>query len=340
MRWAVILAGGSGSRFWPLSTPLAPKQLLPLAGPQSTAEATIDRLTGLVDRDRILLVTGRHLAGPLQDRLGLPPDNVLVEPAPKSTGPALAWATHEARRRDPDAAVLSLHADWHIPDPAGFRRDASRALDLAERGPWLVTVGVVPSRPDAGFGYLVPGPEVDGGFRVAEFKEKPSAELASRLIAAGAVWNSGLFAWRAETLLTQVAAVCPEMASALPHLDRGRVTDFFDGCREVSIDVGVLERSAAVAMVRGAFAWDDVGTWEALSRVRPNDAAGNVLVGDVTALDSANVVAWTDHTPVVLAGVRDLVVVAANGRILVLDRARAAALKSVLDRLPPRIREI
>ncbi len=263
-----------------------------------------------------------------------------MEQAPKSTAPALPWAPHDARRRDADASVLSLHADWHVPDPAEFRRDAARALDLAERAPWLVTVGVVPSRPDPGFGYLVPGPAIEGGFRVGAFKEKPSTDLAARLIAEGAVWNSGLFAWRADTLLAEVAAVCPEMATALPHLDHGRVTDFFDGCRDISIDVGVLERSGVVAMVRGTFGWDDIGTWEALSRVRPTDPAGNVLVGDVVAVDSADVVAWSDGTPIVLAGVRDLVVVSANGRILVLDRARAAALKSVLDRLPPRIREI
>jgi len=340
MRWAVILAGGSGSRFWPLSTPRAPKQLLPLTGDRTTAEATLDRLNGLVDRDRILLVTGAHLAGPLQDRLALPAANVLVEPAPKSTGPALVWASHEARRRDPDATVLSLHADWHLPDPAAFAAAAGRALELAESDSVLVTVGVIPTRAETGYGYIVIGEPFGKGFRVAAFKEKPTATAAADLIAKGALWNSGLFAWRASALLRETQEVCPEIASGLPALDRGSVSGFFDACQEISIDVGILERSRTVATLRGAFPWDDVGTWEALSRIRPRDAAGNVLVGSVSAVDASNVIGWSERIPIVVAGVSDVVVVEANGRILVLDRSRAADLKKVLERLPREVREI
>src|ERR1044072_2170840 len=133
MRWAVILAGGAGTRFWPLSTPERPKQLLPLAGATSTAEETIDRLTGLVPRERILVVTGSQLAGPLEQRLKLPASNLLVEPRAASTAPALIWATIEAQRRDPDAEVLSLHADWSVGDPAGVRQAADLALRTARR---------------------------------------------------------------------------------------------------------------------------------------------------------------------------------------------------------------
>ncbi|MFN0177240.1 MAG: mannose-1-phosphate guanylyltransferase [Gemmatimonadales bacterium] len=340
MRWAVILAGGSGTRFWPLSTPARPKQLLPLCGPGSTAEAAVERLSGLIERDRILLVTGRQLAAPLQARLGLPPANVLIEPAPKSTGPALAWATHEAVRRDPDATVLSLHADWHIPDVPAFVRVAREALDAAEEGRLLVTVGVVPTRPEAGYGYLVPGDAVGRARRVDRFKEKPSPAAAATLIAAGALWNSGLFAWRGRSLLAEIAAHTPEISGALPHLDRGAIDGFFDACREISIDVGVLERSAQVGVVRGDFTWDDIGNWEALARVRPSDDRGNVLVGPVTAFRATGCIAWSERTPVVLAGVSNLVVVEANGRILVLDRSLAADVKTVLDALPRDVREI
>ena len=162
MRWAVLLAGGSGTRFWPLSTPRNPKQLLPLSGAASSAEESVERLDGLIPRERILVVTGQTIAKRLQESLHLPGENILVEPAPASTAPALIWATWEAQQRDPDAEVLSLHADWAVADPAGFRRTADLALNTARAHDRLVTVGIVPSRPDTGFGYIVPGSPLDG----------------------------------------------------------------------------------------------------------------------------------------------------------------------------------
>ncbi len=340
MQWAVILAGGSGTRFWPLSSPGRPKQLLPLAGTRSTAEAAYERLAGLMPPERILLVTGAALAGPLLSKLQMPAENVLVEPEAKSTGPALAWGSWVARSRDPDAVVLSTHADWHVPDPAAFVRTARIALSVAEESPRLVTVGVVPTRPETGYGYIIPGPPVGSGFVVAEFKEKPTVEGAAVLIERGALWNSGLFAWRADTLLTEIERHTPEIAGALPALARADVSSFFHHCQSVSIDVGVLERSAAVVVVPGAFEWDDIGTWEALARIRPLDQNGNVLAGNVTAVDTQGSIGWSETMPIVLAGVENVVVVEANGRILVMDRRHAAGLKQVLDQLPPSVREI
>ncbi len=340
MRWAVILAGGSGTRFWPLSTPSRPKQVLPLTGPRSPAEQTVARLAGLVPAERILLVTGSALAGPLQEQLRLPEANVLVEPAPRSTGPALAWATVEALRRDPDATILSLHADWHVPDPGAFARVADQALAAAEHHPLLITVGVVPTRAETGYGYIVPGPTLDGGpaRRVVRFAEKPGLDEARTLIAQGALWNSGLFAWRADTLLEEIRSHTPEIHGALDALAARGPDAFFDRVADVSIDVGVLERSARVAVIPGSFDWDDIGTWDALARVRPRDASGNVLVGPVVAVNARDNVVWSEGVPIVVSGVTGLVVVQANGRILVLDRRAAADLKQVLEQLPPDVR--
>lgn len=341
MDWAVILAGGSGTRFWPLSSPTRPKQLLPLAGPRSTIEDTLQRLAGFVPPERTLVVTGPVVAPLLVDRLGLDPANVLVEPRPASTGPALIWASWEAMRRDPDAAILSLHADWAVADPAGFVRTAREALAAARRHDRLVTVGVVPSRPETGYGYIVPGgPLDDDARRVARFTEKPDAKTALDLMAGGALWNTGLFAWTARRLLAEVAANTPEISRALPLLQAGDVVAFFGTVTAVSIDVGLLERSQAVAVLPGHFDWDDVGTWDALARVRARDAAGNVAVGSAVLLESSDCIVWSDTLPIVLDGVRDLVVVEANGRILVMNRSRAADLKRTLDALPPDIREL
>ncbi len=341
MRWAVLLAGGSGTRFWPLSTPRTPKQLLPLSGAASTAEESVERLTGLIPRERILVVAGDALAARLRALLKLPADNVLVEPRPASTAPALIWATWEARRRDPDAEVLSLHADWVVGDAAAFRRTADAALVTARTHDRLVTVGVVPSRPETGYGYIVPGAPLDGAARtVARFSEKPDAATALDLMAAGALWNSGLFAWTADRLLAEVEHRTPEVARAIPRLEQGDVPGFFDAVTPISIDVGLLERSDAVAVVSGSFAWDDVGTWQALARVRPKDPGGNVLVGRGVLDEAHDCVVWSESDAIVLWGVKDLVVVQANGRVLIMPTERAARMKELLDALPPDIRDV
>jgi mannose-1-phosphate guanylyltransferase len=341
MDWAVILAGGSGSRFWPLSSPTKPKHLLPLAGSGTTAGDTLERLRGFIPLERILVVTNPQLAPLLMERLSLDPANVLVEPRAASTGPALVWATSEVLRRDPHGAVLALHADWAIGDAAGFTRTAATALSVAREHDRLVTVGIVPSRPETGYGYIVPGtPLGDSARSVARFAEKPDAGTALTLMAEGALWNSGLFAWTAQRLLAEVRSHAPEIAPQLERLDRGDLAGFFSSVTAVSIDVAVLERSRAVAVVPGNFDWDDIGTWEALARVRPRDQQGNVVVGPVTMFESTECIAWSDGTPVVVSGLHEIIVVAANGRVLLMNRAGAADLKRTLEALPADVRTL
>jgi mannose-1-phosphate guanylyltransferase len=341
MDWTVILAGGSGTRFWPLSSPRRPKQLLPLTGDVPTAVAAARAVEPLVSRNRILVVAGPDLAPKLAAALELPAEQILVEPKAASTAPALAWATATALARDPSATVLSMHADWHLADSEGFRRAAAAALEAARMEDALVTVGVVPTRVEPGYGHIVPGEMIRGGlFRVARFVEKPPRAEAESLTASGALWNSGLFAWTARRFLDELRLHAPEVSGPMIRLAEGKVAAFFDEVAPVAIDVALFERSERVVTLRGDFPWDDVGNWEALARVRPADAEGNVLRGPVTAVDASRSIAWSDGTPVVLAGVKDLVVVVANGRILVLDRSRAGDLKKVLEAVPPEIREL
>ncbi len=341
MDWAVIIAGGSGSRFWPLSSPSRPKQLLPLAGTRTTAQETLDRLQGLIPVSRTLVVTNPQLAPMMVEHLGLDPANVLVEPRSASTGPALVWATAEALRRDPSAAILALHSDWAVGDQASFARTAEIALFAARNHDRLVTVGIVPSRPETGYGYIIPGDPLDEVARtVQRFTEKPNAATALDLMAQGALWNSGLFAWTARRLLSEVGTHTPEIAPHLIFLAEGNVPAFFEAVTSITIDVGVLERSQAVAVVPGNFDWDDIGTWEALARVRPRDENGNVVVGPVTMFESHDCIAWSDGEPIVVSGMREAIVVAANGRVMVLARSAAADLKRTLKALTPEVRDL
>ena len=337
MRWAVVLAGGIGSRFWPISTAERPKQLLALAGERPLVVDSVERLLPLVPAERVLLVGSRALQDALRRALpNVPAESVLAEPHAASTAPALAWATARARAADPEATVLSVHADWTVGDPDGFRAAAAAALDLAEREDVLVTVGARATRPEVGYGYIVPGERIGAGpaRRIARFVEKPREAEAARLIADGALWNTGMFAWTAARFRAECERHAPELAGALPALDRGDAAAFYGAVRPVSVDVGLYERTARGAVLAGDFGWDDVGSWAALPRVRATDAAGNVAVGRVYPVDATNCVIWSEEGATVVDGVADLVVVRARGVTLVTTRERAPHLKDLLARLP------
>ncbi|MEN9818456.1 MAG: putative mannose-phosphate guanylyltransferase, partial [Gemmatimonadota bacterium] len=270
--WMVVLAGGVGSRFWPLSTPARPKQLLPLVSDAPMLADTLARLAPLAPPARTLVLTNAEVRDAVLALCPqLPAANVIAEPAPAGTCAALTWAAHVvAARGGREAPMVCVHADWAIADVDGFRRTLATAAAAAVARQALVTVGIVPSRPDPGFGYIQPGAEVAPGvWTVARFVEKPDRPRAAQMVADGFLWNSGIFAWRAGDLLDEVAALTPEVAPALAAAGDD-LAAFFAGVRTpVAIDVGVMERSARVLVLRGDFGWDDVGTWAALHRVRP-----------------------------------------------------------------------
>jgi len=340
--WCVVLAGGVGSRFWPLSTPDRPKQLLPLVSDTPMLVDTLARLAPLVPASRTLVLTNASLAPAVRAAApAVPAANVIPEPRPAGTAAALAWAAHEIERRDgPDTVMLCVHADWAIGDAAAFRAALARAAGVAAARQALVTVGIVPTRADPGFGYIQPGAVVEGDVRtVARFVEKPDRQRAAEMVAAGYLWNSGIFAWRVGDLLAEIRALTPEVAPALAEHGGDRDL-FFAAVQSVAIDVGVLERSARVLVVPGDFGWDDVGTWGALHRVRRHDAQQNAAFGRVHALQAHDNVVHTEGAPVVLYGVSDLVVVVREGVVLVTTRDQAADLKTLLDSLPTDLREL
>jgi mannose-1-phosphate guanylyltransferase len=341
-RWAVILAGGVGSRFWPVSTPARPKQLLPLASDEPMLVDTLTRLAPLAPPERTLILTNASLTGAIAKLAPqIPAENLIAEPRPAGTAAALAWAAHVIERRaGPEAVMISVHADWSIGDADAFRAALRAAAEGAERHRALVTVGVVPDRPDPGFGYIQPGDALDPGLRrVARFVEKPDRARAAEMVRDGYLWNSGIFVWRVGDFLDEVRALTPEIA---PHLAAAGddLRRFFNAITTgIAVDVGVLERSGRVAVLPGEFGWDDVGTWAALRRVRRRDDTGNATTGRVHTLDARNNVVHADGNGVVLYGVSDLVVVTRDGLTLVTTVDKASDLKTLIESLPPAFRD-
>ncbi len=334
--WAVILAGGSGTRFWPLSTPERPKQLLPLAGDRPLLAQAVRRLDGLVPPSRILILTGPFL---VERVIALVPEvpatQVIAEPRAASTAPALVWGAQWIAKRDPGAQMLSMHADWAVGDEAAFRATAQRALDTAREHDVLVTVGVKPTRAEPGYGYIVPGRSLGhGARRVRRFVEKPTPKRAATLKRNGALWNTGLFAWGIERFLFESTTHARELKAGLPALASGDAAGFFSTVTPVAVDVAVLERTQRLAVVTGTFRWDDIGSWDALFRIRDRDSHGNITVGKVTLGDDVRrCVLWSENEHLAVSGITDLVVVRANGHTLVLPTGRADRLKQLVQRI-------
>lgn len=342
-RWAVVLAGGVGSRFWPVSTAERPKQLLALATDRPLLTDALERIEPLVPPERTLVLTNAGLVSAIAEVAPrIPRENLIAEPRPAGTAAALAWAAHLIQQRDGgDAIMMSVHADWAVKDAEGFRAALTIAADAAERHHALVTVGIVPDRPDPGFGYIQPGEALAHSVsRVARFVEKPDRERAKQMVADGYLWNSGIFVWRVGDFLDEVRTLTPEIA---PHLaEHGAdLPAFFAAVTSgIAVDVGVLERSARVLVLPGDFGWDDVGTWAALRRVREPDASGNAVSGLVHTLDAHGNVVHADGNGVVLYGVRDLVVVTRDGLTLVTTLDKASDLKTLIQSLPAAFRDI
>jgi mannose-1-phosphate guanylyltransferase len=347
--WTVILAGGIGSRFWPASTPSRPKQLLKLGSENPLIRDTIERILPLVPQERLRILTGAHLAEPI---LGALPElgegNLLLEPRAAGTAPVLAWAAAEIERRDPDAVMISLHADHVISPPAAFRDRLALTARLAVEHRRLFTLGAVPDRPETGYGYIRVGsplPPVDSlaavGAEVASFVEKPDVATARGYLEHGGyLWNTGLFVWRVADLLDQLERHTPELAELIPILREGGTEEFFRRVPNLSIDEGLLERSDRVGVVPADFAWDDIGAWDSVFRTHPLDDDGNAVIGEAYAVDARGSVLYADDGPIVAFGVDDLVVVRTAGVTFIARRDRAPDLKTLLAQLPERLRTL
>ncbi|WP_377644178.1 mannose-1-phosphate guanylyltransferase [Oryzobacter terrae] len=342
--WAVVPAGGAGTRLWPLSRAAHPKFLLDLTGSGRTLlQATVDRLEPLTG-DRVVVVTGAVHADAVRDQLpGLRADRVVAEPSPRDSMAAIGLAAAVVEREDPDAVIGSFAADHVIPDAEAFREVIREAVEVARDG-HLVTIGIEPTFPATGFGYIRAGAPLAGAptaLHAVEFVEKPDAARAREYIDSGEFrWNAGMFVVRAATLLDLLARWHPDLAAGLRAIaaNRSRLDEVWPGLTRIAIDHAVAEPAAGaghVVVVPAPFGWDDVGDFASLATLLPGDGAVRVLgnPGDVTTVDAAGVVVAAGGRRVAVVGLDDVVVVDTPDALLVTTRARAQDVKAVVDLL-------
>ena len=346
--WAIIFAGGIGSRFWPLTSPEQPKPLLKLVSDHTLIEDSISRLQPAIPPERVLILTSRDIAPAIRSvTKDLPDANVLVEPQPLGTAAALAWGVQElTSRAGPSAMVCAIHCDLAVDFDEHFRLTLRRAAGIAASEQALVSVGIRATRPETGFGYVQPGAPLDSDTLLAQggahttlaFVEKPSAHEAVARIASGAVWHSGIVVGSAGTFMEELREHTVELGGALVSLAAGDMPGFVDRVRATSLERGLLERSHRLLVILGEFGWDDVGTWASLRRARELDDDGNGASGPAFFVDSAGNVVHAERGTVVLFGVDNLLVVTRDGLTFVTSLERSSDLKPLLDALPGSMR--
>jgi mannose-1-phosphate guanylyltransferase len=351
-RYAVIIAGGSGERFWPVSRQAKPKQMLQLPGSdRSMLQEAIERLQPEFSLDRILISTSDSLRAAILEHCPMiSPANVLAEPVRRNTAGCLVWAAAELARRHPEDEPVSMAvvtADHRIGPTEVFRANIATAMEVAERLEMLVTVGIVPVRPDTAYGYIQAdlGAEmvVDGShraYRVVRFFEKPRFELAQTYVnTPGFFWNSGMFFFSLRTFEAELQRHSPVHASTFRALyetsDDALRAERFAELPDISIDYALMERATSIGVVSAQFDWDDVGSWDSMARFLPSDARGNAVHGPAVVVQSADCLVYnsSQRLTVALAGVYDLLVVATDDAILVCSKDQAQAVRNVVQEL-------
>jgi mannose-1-phosphate guanylyltransferase len=349
--YAVIMAGGVGSRFWPRSREKNPKQLLEIIGKGTMIQNTVNRITDLIPTQNIYVVTNKVQKGKLLKQISkLPEENILVEPIGRNTAPCIGLASLFIRKRDPNAVMVVLPADHVMQNEDEFRRILSLAIEVASESGSLVTVGIKPDRPETGYGYIqVIDENTDsnpyftrGVYRVKTFAEKPNLQTAIQFLKSGDFfWNSGMFIWRVDSILNKIKLLLPELHDQLSKIDETLDTSEYEHTldtiyhmiRGISIDYGVMEKADDVYAIKGDFGWSDVGSWDEVYRISGKDNDGNTVTGKNYLQDTKNSIIYAGDRFVASIGVEDLIVIVSDDAVLVCKRGRSQDVKEVVDYL-------
>ena len=352
--YAVILAGGSGRRFWPLSRDTRPKQLLELFGAETMLEQAISRLEGLVAPEHTLILTNQEQEEAVRRVLGdrIPAANILAEPAKRDTAPAIALGIGWVAARCPDAVMMILPADQLIRDAGAFRECLAGAVEIAARTKSLVTLGIKPTWACPSYGYIERGRRAfisglhhsPAVYEVERFREKPNPDLAEEFLRQGNFsWNAGMFIWSVPAVIAELSQHCPELARFVSEVVRTRdlkatLDGQFGGLPKISIDYALMEKANRVLNVEASFDWDDVGSWISVGKYLPHDEQQNAANAPLSQIEAAgNIVFSTSGKRIALLGVKDLIIVDTGDAILVADKHSADAIKKLVDVVPPEL---
>ncbi|HEX2751167.1 MAG TPA: sugar phosphate nucleotidyltransferase [Verrucomicrobiales bacterium] len=353
--YAVILAGGSGTRFWPLSRDNRPKQLLQLFGEETLLQQALARLDGLVPRQNILILTNREQEEAVRNLLGdaVPAENIVAEPDKRDTAPAIALGIGWVAARSPDATMLVLPADQLIKDKAAFQECLRGAAEVAERTRALVTIGIKPTWACPSYGYIERGRRAfisglsysPAVYEVHKFREKPAPDLAEQFIQQGNFsWNAGMFIWTVSGVIAELSQHCPELAAFVREIRQSRnlpatLASQFPGLPRISIDYALMEKAGRVLNVEASFDWDDVGSWISVGKYLATDETKNASNSPLSVIDADNnIVFTTGGQRVALLGVEDLIVVQTPDALLIADRHSADAIKKLVELVPKELR--
>ena len=340
--YGVVMAGGGGTRLWPLSTRKKPKQFLNLSGKETLVNEALDRLAG-VARETFIVTNAAQAQEMLSQTAGrVAEDHILREPAARNTAACIGYAAMTILKKYGDGIMCVVPSDPYIRDEEGFRPPLRQAVSAAEETDALVTIGIRPTFPSTGYGYIR-NAAVEGKpwHRVEEFVEKPDEETAKRYLAEGYAWNSGMFIWRASTILSWFKKLLPDIYACLERLAEGFGTEreeeilweIYPEIPKISVDYGIMERADHVLMIPGDFGWSDVGGWDAFDALKERDENGNIAVGKTLLLDSRGCTAYSVDRLIAAVGVRDLIIVQAGKSVLVCPASEAQRVKEIVETL-------
>lgn len=343
--YGVIMAGGGGTRFWPLSRQEEPKQLLNLSGKDLMINETIDRIATVAEMKDIFVVTNvTQVPKMVQATTGrLREDHILSEPSARNTSACIGYAAMEIVKKYGDGIMCISPADHFIKNQTEFTRVLKEAVEVAEKEDKLVTVGIQPTYPATGYGYIKFDKEEDTIAKtVIEFKEKPDLETAKEYVASGAyAWNSGMFIWKASTILKKFEALLPDVYACIEKIGEAMgtpeeaevINTIYPTIPSISVDYGIMEKSSDVLVISGDFGWNDVGSWENMDVIYDEDENGNILVGNQVNIDTKNTISYSKKRLITTVGVENLIIVETEDAILVCDKSRAQDVKLIVDQL-------